>query len=102
MFKQAIRKFSTEYKPIYTTKEYMNLYINNSKEKFDILNSKVESQINMHNKIIFGSVGMLLGAIGWSIKKTDDKIEHLENEIKKNNDEIKQIIIEALTKNKDK
>lgn len=37
MFKQVIRKFSTGFKPIYTSKEYVNLYINNSKDKFIII-----------------------------------------------------------------
>ena len=70
MFKQFVRKMSTQFKPLYSTKEYVDLYINNSKDKFE-----------MQNKFLFSSVGLLFGAVGWSIMHTDKRFEQVDNKI---------------------
>jgi hypothetical protein len=92
MFKQFARKMSIQFKPVYSTKEYVDLYINNSKDKFE-----------MQNKVLFSSVGLLFATVGWSIMHTDKRFEqvdkrfeHIENEIK----DIKNILIEEFKKNK--
>lgn len=92
MFKQFSRKFSTQFKPVYSTKEYVDLYINNSKDKFE-----------MQNKVIFSSITLLFGTVGWVVinmdkrfEQVDKRFEHIESEIK----EIKKIIIEGFSKNK--
>lgn len=87
MFKQFVHKISTQFKPVYSTKEYVELYINNSKDKFE-----------MQNKILFSSVGLLVGIVGWSVNHSDKRFEHIESEIK----DIKNILTEEFSKNKRK
>ena len=93
MFTKTINKFSTKCKPVYSTKEYVDLYINNSKDV-----------INMQNKVLFSSVALLAAAIGWSInnndkrfEQVDKRFEHLEKdvgELKQDVSEIKSILKE--------
>jgi len=72
MFRQTIRKISSiNTKPIYSTKEYVDLYINNSK---DI----IRTQFGMQNKVLFGSVALLMGIIGWSVDRTDKRFEQVD------------------------
>jgi len=67
MFTKTINKFSTKCKPVYSTKEYVDLYINNSKDV-----------INMQNKVLFSSVALLAAAIGWSINNNDKRFEQVD------------------------
>ncbi len=111
MFKQIIRKISTQSKPIYSTKEYVDLYINSNKSIW-----------SSHN-ILFGSIGALTGFVGMSIiydnhfdkidkhfyniDKHFDKIDKHFDKIDKHFDtieadlkDIKKILIEEFSKKK--
>jgi DNA anti-recombination protein RmuC len=87
MFKQFIRKFSTEFKPIYSSKEYIDLYINNSKYVVNILHKELESKVNMQNKVIFGSIAGVFGAIYWSVDKNEEQFKEFKKET---NEQFKQ------------
>lgn len=90
MFVKTIRNISTHIKPVHTNKEYLDLYINSSKDLH-----------NMQNKVIFGSVAVMftsvvgmVGAVAWSVDKSDKRFEHLEKDVR----EIKSILKEMNSK----
>jgi chaperonin cofactor prefoldin len=110
---------STQIKNVYSTKEYVDLYINNSKDKFNILHKETENKINMQNMLINTASILMFTAFGGlyihtnekfkeakeqvdkrfeqvdkRFEQVDKRFEHIESEIK----EIKQILIEGFTK----
>ncbi len=103
MIRQIIRKISSINRPIYSTKEYVDLYINNSK---DI----IKTQSDMQNKVLFGSVALLVGIIGWSVDRTDKRFEQVDKRfeqvdkrfehLEKDMNEIKTILKEINSKSK--
>lgn len=107
MINKFVRKMSTQIKNVYSTKEYVDLYINNSKDKFNILHKETENKINMQNMLINTASILMFTAFGGlyihtnekfkeAKEQVDKRFEHIESEIK----EIKQLLIEGFTKSK--
>jgi len=96
MFRQIIRKISTiNTKPIYSTKEYVDLYINSSKEVTNTFQKGVNREIDMQNKVLFRSVTGLTGAISalagviiWSIDNTEKRFEEMKKESKEQSNKV--------------
>lgn len=108
LYSQAnINKLANSTKVFYLTKQYIRSYSSKKASSYqvfreldtfkDTVKHGLTREVDMQNKIIFGSVGLLFGAMGWSIAHTDarfeqvdKRFEHLEKEVS----EIKSILQE--------
>ncbi len=93
MFKQFTRKFSSNIKTTYSPKEYINLYINNSKDSLN-------RELDMQNKIIVSTATLLFTGLSGlylytdkRFEQVDKRFEHLESEVKDIKNTLNDILI---------
>lgn len=91
----------------YLTKEYIRKYSSkkaNSQQVFreldtfkDSIKNGLNRESDMQNKVIFGSITLLFGMVGWTINHVDNRFEQVNNRfehLEKEVSEIKSILKE--------